>query len=54
MLRMFLPLAFALIFAAWIILRLVKKDLKQHLSTLYVGLLFAVVWLLIYFYILKF
>ena len=52
MLRIYLPIAFATLFILWILFRLiVKRDLKKHLNTLYLGLFFGVVWAVIYFFI---
>jgi beta-lactamase class A len=53
MLRIYLPIAFASIFILWVLYRmLVKKDLKKHLNTVYLGLFFGVVWAVIYFFVL--
>jgi beta-lactamase class A/beta-lactamase class A VEB len=53
MLRIYLPIAFAILFVLWILYRmLVKRDLKKHLNTVYLGLLFGVVWVVIYFFVL--
>ncbi len=52
MLRIYLPIAFAVLFILWILFRLiVKRDLKKHLNTVYLGLFFGVVWAVIYFFI---
>ena len=52
MLRIYLPLAFAVLFILWVLFRLiVKQDLKKHLNTVYLGLFFGVVWAVIYFFI---
>ena len=53
MLRIYLPIAFAVLFILWILFRLiVKRDLKKHLNTVYLGLFFGVVWAVIYFFVL--
>ena len=54
MLRLFIPLAFAVLFLGWLLYRLfVKKDLKQQLNTLYFGFFFFGVWALVYWFILS-
>jgi beta-lactamase class A len=51
--RIYLPIAFAALFILWILFRLiVKRDLKKHLNTVYLGLFFGVVWTVIYFFVL--
>ena len=53
MLRIYLPIAFATLFIFWILFRLiVKRDLKKHLNTVYLGLFFGVVWGAIYYWVL--
>ena len=53
MLRIYLPIAFATLFILWILFRLiVKRDLKKHLNTIYLGLFFGVVWAVIYYFVL--
>jgi beta-lactamase class A/beta-lactamase class A VEB len=53
MLRIYLPIAFAVLFILWVLFRLiVKRDLKKHLNTVYLGLFFGVVWAVIYFFVL--
>ena len=53
MLRIYLPIAFATLFILWILFRLiVKRDLKKHANTVYLGLFFGVVWAVIYFFVL--
>ncbi len=53
MLRIYLPIAFAALFILWVLFRLmVKRDLKKHLNTVYLGLFFGVVWAVIYFFVL--
>jgi beta-lactamase class A/beta-lactamase class A VEB len=52
MTRIYLPIAFASLFFIWILFRLiVKRDLKKHLNTVYLGLFFGVVWAVIYFFV---
>lgn len=54
MLRIYMPIVFLIFFIGWILYRLViKKDLKQNLNSVYVGLFFIAVWAIIYFFILK-
>jgi high-affinity Fe2+/Pb2+ permease len=54
MLRLFIPILFFAIFIAWVLYRLlIKKDLKQNLNSLYLGLIFIGVWVLIYYFLLK-
>lgn len=54
MLRVYIPIIFFAVFIGWILYRLlVKKDLKQNLTTLYIGLTFTVIWILIYYFLLK-
>ena len=53
MLRIYLPIAFAALFILWVLFRLiVKRDLKKHANTVYLGLFFGVVWAVIYFFVL--
>jgi len=53
MLRIYLPIAFAILFVLWILYRmLVKRDLKKQLNTVYLGLFFGVVWTVIYYFLL--
>ena len=52
MLRIYLPIAFAALFILWVLFRLiVKRDLKKHVNTVYLGLFFGVVWAVIYFFV---
>ena len=52
MLRIYLPIAFAVLFILWVLFRLiVKRDLKKHLNTVYLGLFFGVVWAVINFFV---
>lgn len=54
MLRIYIPVLFFAVFVGWILYRiLIKKDMKQHLSSLYVGLTFTGVWVLIYYFLLR-
>ncbi len=54
MFRLYIPLALLGVFIVWFLYRLfIKKDLKQNLNNLYVGLTFIGLWSLIYFLILK-
>lgn len=47
--RAFMPLVFFIMFIGWVLYRaLIKKDLKQNMSSLYVGLCFIAVWATIY------
>ena len=54
MFRLYIPIVFLAVFLIWILFRLViKKDLKQNLNGIYLGLTFIGIWALIYFLILK-
>ena len=54
MLRLYIPIALAVLFLAWILYRLLKKkDLKKQLNNLYVGLFFFAVWAVIYLFFIK-
>jgi hypothetical protein len=54
MLRIILPLAFGILFLAWICYQLfVKKALKQHLEVLYIGLSFVLIWGVLFFFLLN-
>lgn len=54
MLRLFIPLGFLLVFAGWILYRLlIKKDLKKNLNAVYLSLFFFGVWAGLYFLLLK-
>lgn len=49
MLRFFTPLIFIVLFVGWALYRFfVKRDLKQNLNNLYLGIFFIAVWGLIY------
>jgi len=52
MLRIFLPLAFGMLFFGWMAYRLfIKKDLKKQQEVVLIGFSFLVVWVLIYFFV---
>jgi hypothetical protein len=52
---MFRIAIYFVIFIGWILYRLlIKKDLKQNLQTLYIGLIFTAIWGIIYFLIFQF
>lgn len=54
MLRIIMPLLFFVVFIGWILYRaLIKKDLRQNLNTLYIGLTFTGIWILIYYVMLQ-
>lgn len=54
MFRIYLPMAFLVIFIIWVLHRLfVKQDLKQQLNNVYFGFFFFSIWGLIYFLLLK-
>lgn len=54
MMRMFAPVILLVIFIGWILYRwIIKKDLRKHLTSLYVGLFFMGIWGLLYFLILR-
>ncbi len=41
-----------IVFVMWILYRaLIKKDLKQHLNDLYVGLFFILIWAILFYLI---
>lgn len=49
-----MPIVFLAVFIGWILYRLlIKKDLKENLNSLYVGLSFVGVWAMIYFFLLR-
>lgn len=53
-LKIFMPIAFLVVFIGWVLYRLViKKDLKQNLNSLYAGLFFVGVWALLYFFVFR-
>ncbi len=54
MFRLYIPFALVLVFIGWVLYRLIiKKDLKQNLNSLYLGLFFVGIWSMMYFFILK-
>lgn len=54
MFRLFIPIAFTAVFIIWVLYHfLIKKDLKAHTNTMYVGLFFVGVWGVLYFLMLK-
>jgi high-affinity Fe2+/Pb2+ permease len=54
MLRIFIPILFLAAFIGWFLYRLlIKKDLKQNLNTLYAGLSFVGIWVIIYYFLLR-
>lgn len=43
--KLFQPLVFVIIYVVWILYRLlIKKDLKEHTTTLYFGIFFILIW----------
>lgn len=49
MYRLYIPIAFVVLFLGWFLYRLlITKDIKKHLNELYMGLIFMGVWALIY------
>ena len=54
MLRLFIPIAFIILFIGWFLFRLlIKKDIKQNLNTGYLGLFFTAIWVVMYWFLLK-
>ncbi len=54
MLRLFIPIAFIILFIGWILYRtIIKKDIKQNLNTVYLGLFFIGIWTVMYWFLLK-
>lgn len=54
MLRLFIPVIFIVLFIVWFLYRLfVKKDIKQQLNTVYLGLFFIGIWAVMYWWLLK-
>ena len=52
--RLGMPVVFIVLFIGWVLYRLIyKKDLKNNLGTLYTGVIFIIVWGLIYWCFLK-
>ena len=54
MFRLYIPFALALVFIGWVLFRLlIKKDLKQNLNSVYLGLFFMSIWAIMYTFIFK-
>lgn len=54
MLRLYIPIAFVVLFIGWFLFRLlIKKDIKKNLNTVYLGLFFISIWAIMYVVILK-
>lgn len=54
MYRVYIPIALLVVFLCWVLYRLiVKKDLRQHMNTVYFGMFFAAIWAVIYFVAVK-
>jgi len=54
MLRAYSPMLFFGVFIGWILYRLfVKRDLKENLNNLYIGLSFTGIWIVIYYLLLE-
>ncbi len=52
--RLLIPIGLGLAFLGWFLYRLIiKKDLKKQLHVFYLGLAFIVIWLVIYWLLLK-
>lgn len=52
MFRIYLPLVLITLFIGWVLYRLlIKRDLKQQLNTVYLGVFFIAVWGVIYTFI---
>ena len=52
--RLIMPVVFIAVFVVWFFYRLlVKKEIKQQLNNAYFGLLFIVIWAVIYWLLLK-
>ncbi len=48
--RLFMPIGFLIVFIVWLLYRvLIKKDIKQHLNTVYISFVFFGIWTMIYF-----
>jgi len=53
MLRLFMPIAFIVLFIVWVLYHsFVKKDIKSQLNNVAIGLFFFSVWAVIYCFIL--
>lgn len=49
MLRIFLPLAFAIVFVLYVLFHLfIRKDLRKQRQNIYAGITFIAIWALIY------
>jgi len=54
MLRFIMPVFFGILFLGWILYKLfITKDLMQNKGSLFSGLVFVVVWIFIYWLIIK-
>ena len=54
MFRLYIPIAFLVIFIAWLLYSwLIKKDLRKNLNTVFLGLFFIGIWAVIYLFIFK-
>ena len=52
MLRLLIPIIFVVLFLGWFLYRLIiKKDIKQQLNTVYLGLFFIAIWALMYWWL---
>jgi len=52
--RIIIPFVFLLAFIIWLLFRLfIKKDLKKNTNNLIIGIIFMVVWGVIYYFLLK-
>jgi hypothetical protein len=52
MLRFYMPVAFGILFLAWVAYHgLVRRDLRRHLHSFFLGLSFFTLWGLIYWWI---
>ncbi|WP_193553751.1 hypothetical protein [Flavobacterium silvisoli] len=50
--RIFMPIVFFILFAGWVLYRLLlKKDLLKHKAELYLGIFFIAVWAVLYYWI---
>ncbi len=50
--RIFMPVVFIILFAGWVLYRLLlKKDLLKHKAELYLGIFFIAVWAVLYYWI---
>jgi hypothetical protein len=54
MLRLLIPIVFVALFIVWLVYRtVIKKDIKQHVNTVYLGLFFIAIWAVMYWLLLK-